>query len=165
MTGSKPASRTNWTATLSACLSSAASGTPWRSPLAGVGALLGLAAATLNHRVFQVSTVRYSKDDGHMDRRPYVGTVAARLGGITVVAFALLFLVRPMGFGMVGGLVAFQLLLMANALGALWRYQRLQLAGLGPAVTGRAEAGESQAPQAQAELPGTSGPGEGGANG
>jgi F0F1-type ATP synthase assembly protein I len=134
-------------------------------PLAGVGALLGLAAATLNHRVFQVSTVRYSKDDGHMDRRPYVGTVAARLGGITVVAFALLFLVRPMGFGMVGGLVAFQLLLMANALGALWRYQRLQLAGLGPAVTGRAEAGESQAPQAQAELPGTSGPGEGGANG
>ena len=134
-------------------------------PLAGVGALLGLAAATLNHRVFQVSTVRYSKDDGHMARRPYVGTVAARLGGITVVAFALLFLVRPMGFGMVGGLVAFQLLLMANALGALWRYQRLQLAGLGPAVTGRAEAGESQAPQAQAELPGTSGPGEGGANG
>jgi F0F1-type ATP synthase assembly protein I len=129
-------------------------------PLAGVGALLGLAAATVNHRVFQVSTVRYSKDDGHMDRRPYVGTVTARLGGITVVAFALLFLVRPMGFGMVGGLVAFQLLLMANALGALWRYQRLQLAGLGPTVTGAAGAGESQVPLAQAELPGTPGPGE-----
>jgi hypothetical protein len=129
-------------------------------PLAGVGALLGLAAATVNHRVFQVSTVRYSKDDGHMDRRPYVGTVAARLGGITVVAFALLFLVRPMGFGMIGGLVAFQLLLMANALGALWRYQRLQLAGLGPAITGGAGAGESPASLAQAELPSTSGPGE-----
>jgi len=50
-------------------------------PLAGVGALLGLGAATVNHRVFQVSTVRYSKEDGHMDRRPYFGTVAARLGG------------------------------------------------------------------------------------
>ena len=37
-----------------------------------------------------------------------------------------------MGFGMVGGLVAFQVLLMANALGALWRYQKLQLAGLAP---------------------------------
>lgn len=134
-------------------------------PLAGVGALLGLAAATVNHRVFQVSTVRYSKDDGHMDRKPYVGTVAARLGGITVVAFALLFFVRPMGFGMVGGLVAFQLLLMANALGALWRYQRLQLAGLGPAVTTRAGAGEAHAAPAQAELPGTSGPGEVEANG
>ncbi|HXR21111.1 MAG TPA: hypothetical protein VN786_01015 [Acidimicrobiales bacterium] len=129
-------------------------------PLAGIGALLGLAAATANHRVFQVSTVRYSKEDGHMDRRPYVGTVAARLGGITVIAFALLFFVRPMGFGMVGGLVAFQLLLMANALGALWRYQRLQLAGLGPATTARADAAESPGPRPQAELPGTSGPGE-----
>jgi hypothetical protein len=129
-------------------------------PLAGIGALLGLAAATANHRVFQVSTVRYSKDDGHMDRRPYVGTVAARLGGITVIAFALLFFVRPMGFGMVGGLVAFQLLLMANALGALWRYQRLQLAGLGPVATAGADAAESPAPHAQAELPGTSGPGQ-----
>ncbi len=129
-------------------------------PLAGIGALLGLAAATANHRVFQVSTVRYSKGDGHMDRRPYVGTVAARLGGITVIAFALLFFVRPMGFGMVGGLVAFQLLLMANALGALWRYQRLQLAGLGPVTTVEADAPDSPAPRAQAELPGTSGPGE-----
>jgi len=127
-------------------------------PLAGVGALVGLGAATVNHRVFQVSTVRYSKEDGHMDRRPYFGTVAARLGGITVVAFALLFLVRPMGFGMVGGLVAFQLLLMANALGALWRYQRLQLAGLVPAAGGQAAGG--QAPLVQAELPGNPGPGE-----
>jgi hypothetical protein len=134
-------------------------------PLAGVGALLGLAAATVNHRVFQVSTVRYSKDDGHMDRRPYVGTVAARLGGITVIAFALLFFVRPMGFGMVGGLIAFQLLLMANALGALWRYQRLQLAGLGPGVTARADAGGSEAPAAQADLPGSPGPGDVEANG
>jgi dipeptide/tripeptide permease len=129
-------------------------------PLAGVGALLGLGAATVNHRVFQVSTVRYSKEDGHMDRRPYFGTVAARLGGITVVAFALLFLVRPMGFGMVGGLVAFQLLLMANALGALWRYQRLQLAGLGSVASGGAPEGGSQPLRAQADLPGTPGPGE-----
>jgi dipeptide/tripeptide permease len=134
-------------------------------PLAGVGALLGLVAATVNHRVFQVSTVRYSKEDGHMDRRPYFGTVAARLGGITVVAFALLFLVRPMGFGMVGGLVAFQLLLMANALGALWRYQRLQLAGLGPAATGGVPATESHALRAQADPPGSSSSGEVEANG
>jgi hypothetical protein len=68
--------------------------------------------------------------------------------------------VRPMGFGMIGGLVAFQVLLMANALGAIWRYQRLQLAGLAPTTTAPAEAAKSQAPLAQAELPGTSGPGE-----
>jgi len=101
-------------------------------PLAGVGVLLGLAAATVNHRLFQISTVRYSSADGHMERKPYAGSVAARLGGITVVAFALLYFVRPMGFGMVAGLVAFQVLLMANALGALWRYQKLQLAGVAP---------------------------------
>jgi ATP synthase I chain len=102
-------------------------------PLAGVGVVLGLAAATVNHRLFQVSTVRYSRDDGHIERKPYAGSVAGRLGAITIVAFALLYFVRPMGFGMIGGLVAFQVLLMANALGALWRYQRLQLAGLAPA--------------------------------
>ena len=72
-------------------------------------------------------------------RRPY-GPQALRRQrrrsprGDHLVAFALLFFVRPMGFGMVGGLVAFQVLLMANALGALWRYQRLQLAGLAPAT-------------------------------
>jgi hypothetical protein len=37
-----------------------------------------------------------------------------------------------MGFGMVAGLVAFQFLLMANALGALWRYQRAQLSAPAP---------------------------------
>jgi hypothetical protein len=105
-------------------------------PLAGVGVLLGLAGATVNHRFFQISTARYSNADGHLERKPYAGSVAARLGALTIVAFALLFLVRPMGFGMVGGLVAFQGLLMANALGALWRYQRAQLAGGAPAVAG-----------------------------
>jgi hypothetical protein len=98
-------------------------------PLAGVGVLLGLAGATVNHRFFQISTARYSNADGHLERKPYAGSVAARLGALTIVAFALLFLVRPMGFGMVGGLVAFQGLLMANALGAL-------LAGGAPAVAG-----------------------------
>jgi hypothetical protein len=99
-------------------------------PLAGMGVLLGLAAATINHRLFQVSTVKYSSSDGHIARKPYAGSVAGRLGAITVIAFALLFFVRPMGFGMIGGLVAFQVLLMMNALAALWRYQRIQLAGV-----------------------------------
>lgn len=119
-------------------------------PLAGVGVLLGLAAATVNHRLFQLSTVRYSGADGHMARKPYAGSVAGRLGAITVVAFALLYFVRPMGFGMIGGLVAFQVLLMANVLAALWRYQRLQLAGLA----------HTNGPDASAESP-EIGPGQG----
>jgi len=103
--------------------------------LAGLGVVLGLAGATVNQRLFQVSTARYSTAEGHLVRKPYFGTVAARLGGLTLVAFALLLLARPMGFGMVGGLVAFQVLLMANAFGALWRYQRVQLAGPGTTKT------------------------------
>ncbi|MGA3219212.1 MAG: hypothetical protein ABSE77_09095 [Acidimicrobiales bacterium] len=122
-------------------------------PLAGVGVVLGLAGATVNHRFFQLSTARYSNADGHLDRKPYAGSVAARLGALTIIAFALLFLVRPMGFGMVGGLVAFQGLLMANAFGALWRYQRAQLAGAVPAQTV-----EGSGPGADG--PGAPGPGQ-----
>lgn len=103
-------------------------------PLAGAGVVLGLGGAVVNHRLFQVSTAHYSDTEGHLARKPYAGSVVARLGGLTLVAFALLYLVRPMGFGMVGGLVAFQLLLMANAFGALWRHQKAQLAA--PAVGG-----------------------------
>jgi ATP synthase I chain len=123
-------------------------------PLAGVGVLLGLGAATVNHRLFQLSTVRYSSEDGHIARKPYAGSVAGRLGAITLVAFALLYFVRPMGFGMIGGLVAFQVLLMANALAALWRYQRLQLAGLAPA-----NGAEPGATEGQGTGPGAAGDG------
>jgi ATP synthase I chain len=135
-------------------------------PLAGVGVLLGLAAATGNHRLFQLSTVRYSKTDGHIDRKPYAGSVAGRLGAITIVAFALLYFVRPMGFGMIAGLVAFQVLLMANALAALWRYQRLQLAGLAPANMAEAN-GKDQVPGQGAQGDGYAFPGgtEGDADG
>jgi len=106
--------------------------------LAGAGVVLGLAGATANHRLFQVSTARYSSTEGRLERRPFFGSVAARLGTLTVIAFALLYLVRPMGFGMVGGLVAFQLLLMGNALGTIWRYQRAQLSGI-PTGSGAGE--------------------------
>jgi hypothetical protein len=117
-------------------------------PLAGVGVVLGLAGATVNHRFFQISTARYSNAEGHLQRKPYAGSVAARLGSLTLIAFALLFLVRPMGFGMVGGLVAFQGLLMANAFGALWRYQRAQLSGVAmtPGVTAQSHAMDGPVP-------------------
>lgn len=112
--------------------------------LAAAGVVLGLGGATVNHRLFQLSTARYSDTEGHLQRKPYFGSVAARLGALTVVAFGLLFLVKPMGFGMVGGLIAFQLLLMANAFGALWRYQQAQLRA--PAVGGPSGAAGVLAP-------------------
>jgi hypothetical protein len=122
-------------------------------PLAGVGAVLGSAAAIGNHRMFQISTARYSKPDGHMDRKPYAGSVAGRLGGITLVAFALLFFLRPMGFGMIGGLIVFQLLLMANALRSAMAVPDGSIGRSGaPAVTARADPGRGQA-QARSAKP------------
>ena len=56
-----------------------------------------------------------------------------------------------MGFGMVGGLVAFQVLLMANALGALWRYQKLQLAGLAPSGADVGKQGQVATPPSNGE--------------
>jgi hypothetical protein len=134
--------------------------------LAGAGVLLGLAAATVNHRLFQISTAHYSNEEGHLQRKPYAGSVAARLGAITVIAFALLFLAKSMGFGMIGGLVAFQVLLMVNALATLWRYQKVQLAGSGARAEGCAsqdgtEAGTTEHEGPVAGLPGGS---EGGTN-
>ncbi|HET9060311.1 MAG TPA: ATP synthase subunit I [Acidimicrobiales bacterium] len=101
-------------------------------PLAGVGAVLGLAGAVANQRLFQLSTARYTDAEGHLDRKPYGGSVALRLGALTAIVFALLFVLRPMGFGMIAGLVVFQLLLMGSALGTIWRLQRMQLAGQVP---------------------------------
>lgn len=127
--------------------------------LAGAGVVVGLAGATANHRLFQLSTAHYSSAEGRLQRKPYAGSVAARLGAITIVAFALLLFVRPMGFGMVGGLVAFQVLLMANALGAIWRYQRAQLAGLGKPVD------VDSYPNQTGPLNGPAGGGQGGTDG
>ena len=100
-------------------------------PLAGVGVLVGVGAALGNHRLFQLSTARYTAT-GSLQRKPYAGSVAARLAAVTVIAVALVYFARPAGFGMMGGLVLFQVVLMASALGALWRYQRLQLSAEPP---------------------------------
>lgn len=129
--------------------------------LAGAGVVVGLVGATLNHRLFQVSTARHINSEGHLERKPYAGSVAARLGALTVVAFALLFLVRPMGFGMVGGLIAFQVLLMANALAALLSYHRRELAGL--AGAGASPTGPGAVPAPVPTRPGPAAPGAGAA--
>ena len=95
-------------------------------PLAGLGVLIGVGAALGNHRLFQKSTVRYTAT-GSLQRRPFAGSVALRLALVTAIAIALVYFVRPAGFGMLGGLLLFQGALMGSALGALWRYQRLEL--------------------------------------
>ena len=112
-------------------------------PLAGLGVLLGVAAALGNHRLFQLSTVRYTTT-GALQRRPFAGSVAIRLALVTAIAIALVYFARPAGFGMMGGLLLFQGALMGSALGALWRYQRLELSSdLRPSGSGSGSDGNS----------------------
>jgi len=123
--------RTLWSSALSAVLALVVA-VALGQPLAGVGVLVGLAAAIANHRLFQVSTARYTTSEGRIQAKPYAGTVAIRLGTITLVTLALVYFVRPLGFGMLGGLVAFQAVLMVTALRALVGYHRAQLAAGSP---------------------------------
>ena len=100
-------------------------------PLVAPGLVVGLALAIANHRVFQASAMRFTTDEGKLVRKPFAGSVALRLGGCTIVAFGLLYLVEPMGWGVVASLAAFQFVLLFQALIALLKYQKTQVDGTG----------------------------------
>ena len=105
----------------------------FRQPLVAPGIILGLAMAIANHRVFQASALRFTTDEGKLYRKPFAGSVALRLGACTAVAFGLLYLVEPMGWGVVGGLAVFQGLLLFQSLLTLLRLQKQQLQAPGDA--------------------------------
>ncbi len=98
-------------------------------PLAAPGILLGLALAVLNHRVFQASAMRYIDPEGTVRRKPFTGSVLARLGVCTAIAVVLVVWVRAMGFGVIAGLALFQAAMLVNAMVALVHYQRTEIGG------------------------------------
>jgi hypothetical protein len=100
-------------------------------PLVAPGVVVGLILAIGNHRVFQASAMRFTTPEGTVQRKPFASSVLARLGACTAVAGLLLVFVRPMGWGVIGGLVAFQMLLLLNATVALLKYQRSQMTASG----------------------------------
>jgi hypothetical protein len=96
-------------------------------PIVVFGLAIGLTLAVANHRVFQSSALRFTTPEGVVNRKPFAGSVALRLGICTAIAFGLLIVEQPMGWGVVGGLALFQALMLVNALVALLRYQRHQV--------------------------------------
>lgn len=88
------------------------------------GIAVGLALALANHRVFQSSAMRFTTPEGVVNRRPFAGSVALRLGMCTVVAVGLLILDQPIGWGVIAGLALFQATMLFNAVIALIRFQR-----------------------------------------
>ena len=95
-------------------------GQPYFVP--GLG--LGLIMAIANHRVFQSSAMRFTTTEGVVNRKPFAGSVALRLGVCTIVAIGLLIVEQPVGWGVVAGLALFQATMLMNAVVALIRYQR-----------------------------------------
>jgi uncharacterized membrane protein len=88
------------------------------------GLALGLILAIANHRVFQSSAMRFTTAEGVVNRKPFAGSVALRLGVCTLVAIGLLIVEQPVGWGVVAGLALFQATMLLNAVVALIRYQR-----------------------------------------
>ena len=100
-------------------------------PYVAPGIAIGLVLAVANHRVFQSSALRFTTPEGVVNRKPFAGSVALRLGACTAVAIGLMIVERPTGWGVIGGLAVFQALMLANALVALLRYQRREIGGTG----------------------------------
>jgi uncharacterized membrane protein len=88
------------------------------------GLAIGLALAVANHRVFQSSAMRFTTPEGVVNRKPFAGSVALRLGACTAVAVGLLILKQPVGWGVIAGLALFQAMMLFNAIIALIRFQR-----------------------------------------
>lgn len=112
-------------------------GQPYVVPGLGLG--LGLALA--NHRVFQSSAMRFTTPDGVVNRKPFAGSVALRLGVCTVVAIGLLIVEQPVGWGVVAGLALFQATMLGNALVAILKFQRRGFTDAGYSEGGAGHAG------------------------
>ncbi len=83
-------------------------------PLVGLGACVGLALGTLNFRLIGNTVSRVSARGDGRTRRPLAVNTVARMGIITVVTIGLLLISPQVGFGVLGGLAAFQLILLVN---------------------------------------------------
>ena len=96
-------------------------------PSVPVGLAIGLGLAIVNHRVFQSSALRFTTDEGVVSKKPFAGSVALRLGVCTAIAFGLLYLDQPVGWGVIAGLALFQVTMLFYAMLALLRFQRQQI--------------------------------------
>ncbi|MHB8329318.1 MAG: hypothetical protein ACYDD6_06820 [Acidimicrobiales bacterium] len=90
-------------------------------PLVGLGICVGLAMALGNFRLISAATAKASSIGREDNRRPLAINTLGRLGVISVIALGLVFVSRPLGFGTLVGLAAFQFMLLANVVIAMLR--------------------------------------------
>lgn len=89
-------------------------------PLVALGACIGLGLGVLNFRMITASVIRVGKMPGDNKRRPLAMNTFTRLAFISVVTLGLLFVNFGLGFGVLGGLAVFQMLLLANVARAMF---------------------------------------------
>lgn len=88
-------------------------------PFAGVFLIVGLFLGALNTYAVQRSVVSYARQASKARAKSMVGNTMLRLGLITVVALAIVWFMRPDGFGVLGGLALFQVLMIFGAAGPM----------------------------------------------
>lgn len=83
-------------------------------PWAAVGLCGGLGLGMSNFRLVQRSVAKVGRRVEANKRRPLAMNTLGRMAAITVVALGLLFVLPPLGLGLIGGMALFQLILLAN---------------------------------------------------
>ena len=89
--------------------------------LVGLGLCVGLALGLVNFRMVQRSVVKVGDRPGENKRRPLAANTVLRLFAISAVALGLLFASFDLGFGIMGGLAVFQLMLLFNVARSMLR--------------------------------------------
>ncbi len=92
-------------------------------PLVGLGLVVGLGLAAANTSLVDSSVARLQNlgVEGKAARKPLAMRTAWRLVATTGVVLALLFLVTPMGFGALGGLVLYQAAFLSSMISAVFK--------------------------------------------
>ncbi|MGD0883090.1 MAG: hypothetical protein ABSB09_16115 [Acidimicrobiales bacterium] len=80
----------------------------------GVGACIGLALGIVNYRLVGVSVDKVAATGTDNPKRPLAANTMSRLAVVTVIALGLAYVDKGLGFGVLGGLAVFQILLIAN---------------------------------------------------
>lgn len=119
------------------------------APLVGLGLCIGLGMGIVNFRLIQRSVVRVGEREEENKRRPLAVNTMGRLGVITVVALALLFVAFDLGLGVMVGLAAFQGLLLANVARSMFKMGHSSTGGM----AGSAGVDAEDAPAAGGLLP------------
>jgi len=83
-------------------------------PWAALGLCIGLAMGMGNFRLIVHSVLKVGAREGTNKRRPLAMNTLSRLMLMTVVALVLVWVEPPLGLGIIGGVAAFQFMLLAN---------------------------------------------------